>query len=930
MRYLELEDMLKVENSCSFCTLLLECSYQPEHDLFKPEHISKNLKPKEKFEDRKTFREWSRKRPSIFRRILPYLEDFWPFGYTTDSNEIEAMKEEAQRQFEVAENLDLNASASVGSTDSGTPDIDLSHTLQVSHLGIGIANVASPQRPIAGAQLFAGQWAIMSASKPKRLPCWYFLRIYPEGGPEVVEGKSGAISVRVYAHSGGPRAPLTEISHFTLRSRQSGVPRILNQQMWYANTLKKRIDCRFLKLCLQQCQQIHGPACNSALGGLYPSTPQTYDPIAKFRLVDVIDMKIIELNFSEIKPGKVGPFPYIALSYVWGYPLLPPGCEEYATEPNNTSAEADWYYKYPDHASTTWEHPLGRGKIPDLRLTRRNLRRFKEVQGLRERIDEMPMTIRDTIDVVKRVGQRYLWVDQLCIIQLDTESGHPANIDHPDRKDNIANIGHMDRIYAGALFTIVNADGENANAGIKGVNFDRELCQSCHDTIAPNVDVFLPIHMPQKMEPWNQRAWTFQEQLLSRRLLVFSGGNAIWHCRASVWREDVNALDVETSPPRLQMPQIDIDNAPATPNLRHIGEDSSTRLFRTSHFSIYSDTVEKFSHRIYSLKKPLDVLDAFKGLENVLGRSMKRRFLYGIPLAYTDVALLWQPQGPMQRQEAQEDYQGNLQHVPPSWSWAGWKPLEEGLGVYYEPTFDVQADDGGIVMRLNRDRDGGEERIRPRNHSMYLAKKVNGQSIRLTDIGLWGGTPTDDSTGWERPFTTPLKMTSIAALEPQLIISDSDRRLIIRTEVAHLDLLQPGTITRSHTALLGVTYCREIWNEQNIMQGQDDNCITTSIGRPIRNPSSAAEDEYVGIVKMLTDKKENCRRIWPVEALVLSEAQYMGVEKKVDLLGYPFYNIMIIRRVGNRNGIAERIGLGKIYKSAWRRANPREEVVILE
>jgi hypothetical protein len=40
------------------------------------------------------------------------------------------------------------------------------------------------------------------------------------------------------------------------------------------------------------------------------------------------------------------------------------------------------------------------------------------------------------------------------------------------------------------------------------------------------------------------------------------------------------------------------------------------------------------------------------------------------------------------------------------------------------------------------------------------------------------------------------------------------------------------------------------------------------------------------------------------------------------VLGYPLYNIMLIKYTG---GVAERIGLGKILKSAWRRANSKRK-----
>jgi hypothetical protein len=69
---------------------------------------------------------------------------------------------------------------------------------------------------------------------------------------------------------------------------------------------------------------------------------------------------------------------------------------------------------------------------------------------------KLPETIRDAIDFVRQFGERYLWVDALCIVQDDTE--------------NIKDLmGKMDLIYRGAIFTIIAAAGAGAESGLPGV-----------------------------------------------------------------------------------------------------------------------------------------------------------------------------------------------------------------------------------------------------------------------------------------------------------------------------------------------------------------------------------------------------------------------------------------------------------------------------
>jgi Heterokaryon incompatibility protein (HET) len=67
--------------------------------------------------------------------------------------------------------------------------------------------------------------------------------------------------------------------------------------------------------------------------------------------------------------------------------------------------------------------------------------------------DQLPRTIRDAMDVVNRLGVRYLWVDALCIVQ-------------DDETDRTKEIYRMDSIYEGSTFTLVAASGTDANSGL--------------------------------------------------------------------------------------------------------------------------------------------------------------------------------------------------------------------------------------------------------------------------------------------------------------------------------------------------------------------------------------------------------------------------------------------------------------------------------
>ncbi|KAF1944715.1 HET-domain-containing protein, partial [Clathrospora elynae] len=142
-----------------------------------------------------------------------------------------------------------------------------------------------------------------------------------------------------------------------------------------------------------------------------------------------------------------------------------------------------------------------------------------ETPGFFEAADCQPSrTIVDAMEVVERLGYRYLWVDALCIIQ-------------DSAKDLLLNVNKMDRIYRDAELTIVGAAGNDAEHGLPGVSVSRTEQQ-----IRIAIDGITAANM---LEPaagaitfsrWNTRGWTYQERILSRKLLTFTNSQVFYHC----------------------------------------------------------------------------------------------------------------------------------------------------------------------------------------------------------------------------------------------------------------------------------------------------------------------------------------------------------------------------------------------------------------
>ncbi|KAK3312746.1 heterokaryon incompatibility protein-domain-containing protein, partial [Apodospora peruviana] len=125
---------------------------------------------------------------------------------------------------------------------------------------------------------------------------------------------------------------------------------------------------------------------------------------------------------------------------------------------------------------------------------------------------EIPKTIRHTIELVKALGEKYLWVDTFCIVQDDDAHFH-------------AELRNMGAIYDKACLTVVAATGWDANEGFKGlrgISPRRHLASNFADDLHKYTN---PEHMI-----WNSRGWTFQEGQFSRRKLMFCDQTVVWEC----------------------------------------------------------------------------------------------------------------------------------------------------------------------------------------------------------------------------------------------------------------------------------------------------------------------------------------------------------------------------------------------------------------
>jgi len=145
------------------------------------------------------------------------------------------------------------------------------------------------------------------------------------------------------------------------------------------------------------------------------------------------------------------------------------------------------------------------------------------------RVGKAERVVEDAIRVTTALGYKYLWVDRHCIVQDSTDIR---------QKQLLA----MNKVYENAEVTIVVAAGQDSSFGIPGVSSARSRLRQPPARVHGHVLVTVPREPCDiaRRSIWWTRGWTFQEGLLSRRLLMFTEHEVSYECEAMVARESAS------------------------------------------------------------------------------------------------------------------------------------------------------------------------------------------------------------------------------------------------------------------------------------------------------------------------------------------------------------------------------------------------------
>jgi hypothetical protein len=256
------------------------------------------------------------------------------------------------------------------------------------------------------------------------------------------------------------------------------------------------------------------------------------------------------------------------------------------------------------------------------------------------KLNTLPRTFRDAIEITRKLGFSYLWIDSLCIIQ-DSE------------EDWAHECSKMAAIYAQATLVLAAASASDSSQGFLN---HRELLQSPPiGSDAKHVWQEQITARKERLElPLASRAWAYQEIILAPRLLQYTKTQMSWECRHGIKNESVEAVDSSnnscskkefyrvldtpipdlypentTSAAEIAKQLSDSMNHQSGPTAKTPSSESkSISKITCDRMNIWLNCVEDYSHR--SLTHASDKLPALSGLASAVHHPLLGNYLAGL------------------------------------------------------------------------------------------------------------------------------------------------------------------------------------------------------------------------------------------------------------------------------------------------------------
>ncbi|KAI1137867.1 heterokaryon incompatibility protein-domain-containing protein [Hypoxylon sp. FL0543] len=356
---------------------------------------------------------------------------------------------------------------------------------------------------------------------------------------------------------------------------------------------------------------------------------------------------------------------------------------------------------------------------------------------------ELDKSLQDAIFIARKLDIPYIWIDSQCILQDSAEDWQRES-------------ARMGSIYHDAFLTIQLAAAENSRAGCLAERPRPEIppvklrFESPDGTLG---SVYVRYRSVVRDEPIHKRGWTFQEELLSRRVLCYGHNQLSWECREAYQSESNHVIREEEFyfglPKPTRVPQrFNISR----PNFQP--DDSYHQLSWT-----WANVVENFTQRQLTFSK--DKLPALAGLSRHISTTRPGdKYLAGIWRNDLPRALLW---------GCIDIGVRPLEYRAPSWSWAS---LDGPIGIIglrgMSQTMDFcRVIDTGTTVKDSFEFGevlGGYIKLRGRLKEAWRMRIENNQ--KLDDVVQFLFDRDRPLTASDRPYSLKIGFCQVNVLEP--------------------------------------------------------------------------------------------------------------------------------------------------------------------
>ncbi|KAK0638960.1 heterokaryon incompatibility protein-domain-containing protein [Cercophora newfieldiana] len=311
----------------------------------------------------------------------------------------------------------------------------------------------------------------------------------------------------------------------------------------------------------------------------------------------------------------------------------------------------------------------------------------------------LPLTLRHVFELVRHLSISYLWVDAICIVQ-------------DDEHDKATEIVNMASTYINAFLQIAAMSSLSAHHGLLAPD-DNTLSLSEHHQI-------MKVCRSLRQQDWDStlyhhyrlltRGWTFQERILTRRVVHFTKKELVWECKSARWCECGAIGDgLETCG------QAFINNMSAALEACMTLSDGQERRGRVS--PLWRECVMSYSKR--NLGKSSDRLPAISGIAALLHPpGAEDEYIAGLWREAMPFDLLWRCDQTSRLKEKKM--------FKPSWSWGsvhcgvGWPAARHWKG---EPELFPSQVDSSLEASLTYLASG-----------MYFEHGLTGVPVRHIDV----------------------------------------------------------------------------------------------------------------------------------------------------------------------------------------------------